>query len=56
MAKLEKQITVHFTKNVYDKLVSESKKREGDVGSRVSITARQLAEERLEQIEHENTR
>ena len=50
MAKLEKQVTVHFTQNVYDKLKSESERREGDVGSRVSITARQLVEERLEQL------
>ena len=56
MAKLEKQITVHFTKKVYEKLESESKLREGDVGSRVSITARQLVEERLEQLEQSDMR
>lgn len=52
MVKLERQITVHFTKNTYDELKSESENREGDVGARMSTTTRQLVEERLEQIKH----
>ena len=54
MSKLTEQITLHLTKDTFNALSNESEKREGDVGAVETRTARQLIEERLEQIEQEN--
>ena len=54
MSKLTEQITLHLTKDTLDELSVESEKREGGIGAVETRTARQLVEERLEQIERKN--